>query len=207
MSEHVILLHGIWMRAFTMSVLRGKLERAGFDVSVFDYASVLRDPQATVALLDERIRRLSAPRVHMIGHSLGGLIALQALQCAPELTRGHVVCIGSPLRGSVVARTVAHAGGSVLMGKSADMLRSGLERWNGPQAVGAIAGSRPMGIGLAIRALSSPHDGTVSVAETELPGLTDHVIVPATHTGLLFSQEAAEQTISFLRAARFRRAA
>jgi hypothetical protein len=45
----------------------------------------------------------------------------------------------------------------------------------------------------------------VSVAETELPGLTDHCIVPATHTGLLFSQDAAEQTIAFLRGARFAR--
>jgi len=33
--------------------------------------------------------------------------------------------------------------------------------------------------------------------------LTDHIVVPATHTGLLFSQQAADQTITFLRGARF----
>jgi hypothetical protein len=72
--------------------------------------------------------------------------------------------------------------------------------------VGAIAGRLPIGFGFAFGALTSPHDGTVSVAETELPGLTDHCVVPATHTGLLFSQDAAEQTIAFLRTARFARA-
>jgi hypothetical protein len=41
------------------------------------------------------------------------------------------------------------------------------------------------------------------VAETELPGLTDHCVVPATHTGLLFSAEAAGKAIAFLRGARF----
>ena len=34
-----------------------------------------------------------------------------------------------------------------------------------------------------------------SVAETELPGLTDHCVVPATHMGLVFSDEAAAQTV------------
>ena len=90
-----------------------------------------------------------------------------------------------------------------MIGKSHDILRNGIARWEGQQAVGAIAGRVPFGFGLAIGALASPHDGTVSVAETELPGLTDHVVVPATHTGLLFSQTAAEQTIAFLRGARF----
>ena len=127
-----------------------------------------------------------------------------ALQRAPEITRGRVVCLGSPLRGSAVARTVAQfPGGSLVIGKSLDVLTSGVERWEGKQAVGAIAGRLPIGFGFAFGALNSPHDGTVSVAETELPGLTDHVVVPATHTGLLFSQDAAAQTIAFLRTARF----
>ena len=89
------------------------------------------------------------------------------------------------------------------MGKSLAVLRTGIERWEGVQPVGAIAGRLPFGLGFAMGSLTSPHDGTVSVAETELPGLTDHCIVPATHTGLLFSEEAAGQAISFLRDARF----
>jgi hypothetical protein len=115
-----------------------------------------------------------------------------------------VVCLGSPLRGSAVARGVARLpGGALVIGKSLEVLRTGIDRWEGRQQVGAIAGRLPLGFGFAVGGLSSPHDGTVSVAETELPGLADHCVVAATHTGLLFSTEAAEQVISFLRDGRF----
>ena len=203
MSDHVILLHGLWMRGFTLAALRGRLQRAGFAVDLFDYASVFRDPEISIERLTARVQAAPGP-VHFVGHSLGGLIALQTLQRAPQLTQGRVVCLGVPLRGSAAARGVARLpGGSLIIGKSLEILRNGIERWEGQQAVGAIAGRLPIGFGVAMRALSSPHDGTVSVAETELPGLTDHIVVPATHTGLLFSQQAADQTITFLRGARF----
>jgi len=203
MSDHVILLHGLWMRGFTLTALRGRLERAGFVVDLFDYASVFRDPEISIDRLTQRVQSVPGT-VHFVGHSLGGLIALQALQRAPRLTAGRVVCLGAPLRGSAVARGVARLpGGPLIIGQSLEILRNGIERWEGQQAVGAIAGRLPIGFGAAMRALASPHDGTVSVAETELPGLTDHVVVPATHTGLLFSQQAADQTIAFLRGARF----
>jgi len=191
------------MRGFTLAALRGRLQRAGFAVDLFDYASVFRDPEISIERLAARVQAAPGP-VHFVGHSLGGLIALQTLQRAPQLTQGRVVCLGVPLRGSAAARGVARLpGGSLIIGKSLEILRNGIERWEGQQAVGAIAGRLPIGFGVAMRALASPHDGTVSVAETELPGLTDHIVVPATHTGLLFSQQAADQTITFLRGARF----
>jgi pimeloyl-ACP methyl ester carboxylesterase len=207
MSEHVILLHGLWMRGFTLTALRRRLERAGYAVELFDYASVLRDPQVSIERLLDRARVLAEEHeVHFVGHSLGALIALQALQRAPDLTHGRVVCLGAPLRGSAAARGVARLpGGSFVIGKNLDILRNGIARWDGRQAVGGIAGRLPLGFGLAMRTLASPHDGTVSVSETELPGLTDHIVVSTTHTGLLFSREAADQTIAFLRSARFAR--
>ena len=207
MGDHVILLHGLWMRGFTLAALRRRLADAGYAVEPFDYASVFRDPQVSIERLSARVRSVTDGRVHLVGHSLGGLLALQALQHEPGLIGGHVVCLGVPLRGSAVARGVARLpGGSFLLGRNLDMLRNGIARWEGRQAVGAIAGRLPIGFGVALGALASPHDGTVSVAETELPGLADHVVVPATHTGLLFSQQAAEQTIAFLRGARLARA-
>jgi pimeloyl-ACP methyl ester carboxylesterase len=192
------------MRGFTLTMLRRRLEREGYRVELLDYASVLCGPDVGIERLLRRAQTLKSEKIHFVGHSLGGLIALQALQREPALTRGHVVCLGSPLRGSAVARGVARLpGGSFVIGKSLDVLRNGIERWQGTQPVGAIAGRLPVGLGFAIGSLSSPHDGTVSVAETELPGLTDHCIVPATHTGLLFSEQAAAQAIAFLRGARF----
>ncbi|KTF29418.1 Cob(I)alamin adenosyltransferase, partial [Xanthomonas vesicatoria] len=46
-------------------------------------------------------------------------------------------------------------------------------------------------------------DGTVALAETRLPGLRDHCVVQASHSGLLRSPEAATQALAFLRSGRF----
>jgi pimeloyl-ACP methyl ester carboxylesterase len=204
MTDHVILLHGLWMRAFTLTALRHRLEHAGHSVETYDYASVTRGPEHSIQGLLHRIHAARHRVVHVVGHSLGGVIALQALQRDPDATRGRVVCLGSPLRGSAVARGVASLpGGAFVVGRNLDVLRSGLDHWQGRQQVGSIAGRLPLGLGFAVGALSSPHDGTVSVAETELPGLTDHCVIAATHTGLLFSAEAAEQVQAFLAGGRF----
>jgi pimeloyl-ACP methyl ester carboxylesterase len=189
-DEHVVLVHGLWMRGFTLTTLRRRLEREGFSVEIFDYASVFHTPIVSIEKLLHRAKVSKSKKVHFVGHSLGGLMVLQALQKEPELATGRVVCLGSPLRGSAV-------------GKSLHILSAGLDRWTGKHAVGAIAGRLPYGFGLAVGALASPHDGTVSVAETQLEGLADHCVVAATHTGLLFSDEVAAQTIAFLREGRF----
>lgn len=205
-GEHVVLLHGLWMRGFTLISLRRKLEAAGFSVDLFDYASVMQDSSASIEKLLALTARTTDRIVHFVGHSLGGLLALQSLQHRPDLIEGRVVCLGSPLRGSSVARALASfPGGSFLLGRSADILHAGMERWEGEQQVGAIAGRLPIGLGLAIGALSAPHDGTVSVEETRLPGLTDHCVIAASHSGLPFSEEAAQQTSAFLRNGRFDR--
>lgn len=212
MDEHVILVHGLWMRAFTLAALHRRLERAGYTVHFFDYASVLSDHDTSVDKLVEFVRSIetaqpSLRKIHFVCHSLGGLMALRALRKLPDLAPGCVVCLGSPLRGSAIARSIAQLpGGSLFIGKNLGVLLEGFERWGGKRPVGAIAGRLPFGLGLVFGALPMPHDGTVSVEETRLPGIADHCIVPATHTGLLFSDEAAAQTISFLRNKRFHHA-
>src|ERR1700747_769074 len=77
MSAHVILLHGLWMRAFTLVALRHRLEQASYSVELFDYASVLRGPEVSVEHLLRRAQAARTKQIHFVGHSLGGLIALQ----------------------------------------------------------------------------------------------------------------------------------
>lgn len=206
--QHVVLLHGLWMRGFTLISLRRRLETAGFSVDLFDYASVTQDSSASVEKLLTLTAAASAQKVHFVGHSLGGLLALKTLEHRPDLIEGRVVCLGSPLRGSSVARALASfPGGTFLIGRSLDLLRDGLQRWQGTQEVGAIAGRLPLGFGVAVGALNVPHDGTVSVEETQLPGLTDHCVIAASHSGLVFSGDAAQQTVAFLRDGRFAQSA
>ena len=51
------------------------------------------------------------------------------------------------------------------------------------------------------------HDGTVAVEETRIPGLTDHLVLPHSHVGMLFAQDVADQVAHFLRHGRFVREA
>ena len=82
------------------------------------------------------------------------------------------------------------------------MLCSGLRHWGGEQAIGAIAGRLPIGLGS--RSVRCRHR-TTALSAWPRPNcrLTDHCVVAATHTGLLFSGAAAGQVVAFLRSARF----
>lgn len=207
MPEHVILLHGLWMRGFALAMLHRRLMEAGFRVHRFDYLSVAATQKRIVDQLQARMRELGseAGKVHLVGHSLGGLIALRACLMADDLPPGRIVCLGSPLKGSAAARAFAGLGrgGEVLLGRNRELLEQGFERWNGVRQVGVIAGSRPLGLGSVLGHFEGEHDGTVAVEETRLPGLADHCVIETNHTGLLFSQDVARKVTQFLRNGRF----
>lgn len=130
-------------------------------------------------------------------------MALQALQQAPELPVQRVVCLGSPLCGSAAARGLARRGGHWAMGRSAALLQRGFTHWDGAAQVGQIAGCVPRGLGHWLAPLQAGSDGTVGLDETRLPGLHDHCVVQASHSGLLRSPAAARQVLAFLRDGRF----
>ena len=56
---------------------------------------------------------------------------------------------------------------------------------------------------LLLGGLNGDNDGTVAVDETRLPGIREHAVIAATHTGLPFSDEAIAMTTNFLRAGQF----
>jgi len=202
MAEHVILLHGLWMRGFALSMLHRRLIEAGFRVHRFDYLSVAATQQRILDRLHARIAGLAdqADAVHLVGHSLGGLLALRACLAGP-LPPGRVVCLGSPLKGSSAARRFAALGrgGEALLGHNRALLEQGFERWDGRREVGVIAGSTPLGLGAMLGHIDGRHDGTVAVEETRLEGLSAHCVVETNHTGLLFSAEVAQRVARFLR--------
>jgi hypothetical protein len=114
--------------------------------------------------------------------------------------------MGSPVNGCAVARCLCeHSVTRPLIG------RSGLEAdldasvWHGDhRELGTIAGTKPTGVGRMV-GLEGPSDGTVAVAETRLPCATDHVEVPASHSGLVVSRAVAGHVAAFLRTGRFDR--
>jgi pimeloyl-ACP methyl ester carboxylesterase len=203
MSRRVILLHGLWMPGAAMHWLAAHLKADGFAPEVFSYHSVADGPDTAVPRLVELLE--AGDGADIVAHSLGGLIALQALCESPGLPVARVVCLGSPLTGSGAATGMLRwAPAAALLGRSAALLRTGIACWEGKAQVGVIAGRVPHGLGALFAGFDGEHDGTVAIAETQLPGLADHVVVDASHSGLLFSTEAAEQATAFLRDGHFR---
>jgi pimeloyl-ACP methyl ester carboxylesterase len=206
MTEHIILLHGLWMRGFALGLLHRRLMEDGFRVHRFDYMSVAATQEHILKRLRAGMADCSPETVHLVGHSLGGLLALQACLEPGELPPGRIVCLGSPLKGSTAARAFASwggRGGEVLLGHNRQLLERGLDAWKGPREVGVIAGRMPIGLGAMLGHIAGEHDGTVAVEETIVPGLTGHCVVETSHTGLLLSAEVARLTTRFLREGRF----
>jgi pimeloyl-ACP methyl ester carboxylesterase len=202
MSRRVILLHGLWMPGAAMHWLAAHLKAEGFEPETFSYHSVADGPDTAVPRLVELLD--AGEGADIVAHSLGGLIALQALCESPGLPVARVVCLGSPLTGSgAVTGMLRWAPAAALLGRSAALLRTGISCWEGKAQVGVIAGRVPHGLGALFAGFDGEHDGTVAIAETELPGLADHVVVDASHSGLLFSAEAAQQAVAFLRHGHF----
>lgn len=201
----IVLVHGLWMRSLTMRWLATRLRRRGFEPRMFGYYSLLQDTDAVVARLADAMRE--RPGTHVVAHSLGGLLALRAAERIGAAGVGRVVCLGSPLAGSRAAATIAARlpAGAQLVGHNRALLETGVEHLPAGVEVGAIAGCVPHGLGGFVAHFDGEHDGSVAVAETRLPGLADHVLVRASHSGLLFSDTAVRQADAFLRAGRFER--
>jgi len=204
MTEGVVLVHGLWLAGWSLRPLSKYLERAGYSTRTLSYHSVSRDPEHNAALVAEAARDIGCEVVHLVGHSLGGLLVLTALERNPGLPRGRVVMMGTPLNGSAVARNVSHfPGGDWLLGESRNILERGIHGVLGGREAGMIAGRLAFGLGSLIAHLEHPHDGTVAVSETRHPDLAGHVVLPVTHMSMLVSSRVHEQVSHFLKEGRF----
>ncbi len=208
----VLLLHGLWMNRFTMLPLASALEAEGFDTVSLGYRSMMSSPQENLARLAARLDAMAARRIHVVGHSMGGVFALALLQHRANAARagtaqipGRIVLLGSPVAGCEAARVVStHAGGRWLLGKTMPLWES-LPVLSLPAGceVGAIAGTRRIGLAHMLVHLAGEHDGVVRLEETRMPGLADHRVLPVSHFGMLVSREVARQCAAFLRNGKF----
>ena len=209
MTETVVLVHGVWMTGLEMQPLARRVRACGYDTVMFGYRSLLQPLAHNAARLAERVQQQNASTVHLVGHSLGGLVILQALQDHPDLIKGRIVLLGSPVNGSVIARRVQRYWFSRwLLGRSGRgaLLGNG-PRWQGQPPLGLIAGTHPVGVGRLLGGFDGANDGTVALAETTVAGATSTMTVDEGHFGLLYSTAVAQAVCAFLREGRFAAAA
>jgi pimeloyl-ACP methyl ester carboxylesterase len=207
-DDTIVLVHGLWMIGYEFGVLRNRLVHDGFRVEIFSYSSMHGDVASIGAELRRRVDADPGERVHLVGHSLGGAFVYRALMNDGAPLEGRAVLLGSPLNGSRAVRAVMRWPwlAPMLGAHVASELVSPCGRaWDGRTALGAIAGTRPIGTGRFFARFDEDNDGTVGLSETIIPGLTDHLVVPHSHIGMLFAQDVADQVAHFLRVGRFNR--
>jgi pimeloyl-ACP methyl ester carboxylesterase len=198
----VVYVHGLWMTGVESVLLRHRLERErGYRFQVFRYASVWMPPARIIESLRDTIAALDAPRVHLLGHSLGGLLIQRCLERYPMRQPGRVVFLGTPAAGSLAARELARSSlGRGLLGAASaeELLAEHPRRWDIERELGIIAGTLPFGFGRLLLKFDEDNDGTVAVSETKIAGAAGFLAVPTTHSGLLWSARVAREAGSFL---------
>jgi len=204
-GELVVLVHGIWMKGLEWRLMARRLRREGHEVRIFRYPSLGSAPADNARRLARFIAAAEAQRVHLVAHSLGGILVLHLLAADADLPPGRVVLIGTPAAGSRLARRLnAFLPGRWLLGRSVDQgLLGDVPAWRGGRDLGIIAGDLSLGVGRLIGGVATPNDGTVAVEETRVQGATDFRIIHGSHLGLLFLADTATAVAHFLARGRF----
>lgn len=196
----MILIHGLWMNAASLYLLHLRMQRCGFHATRFGYPTVRAGLAKSAAQLSRLIESLDTDVVHIVAHSMGGMVVFRALNMHRDPRVQRLVLLGSPIAGSLSGRRLAsfHAG-RLLLGENSHVwgTHGYLDAPDGVE-IGVIAGTLPVGLGHLVGRLSRPHDGTVSVAETKVDKAKDTILLRVSHTAMLISESVSRQACNFL---------
>jgi pimeloyl-ACP methyl ester carboxylesterase len=192
----VVLIHGLGRTAASMWPLALRLGRAGFEATRIGYPSTRLRVDEAVAHVRATLARLAAGRaLDLVGHSLGGLIAVRLLRDPGGLSIRRAVQLGSPNLGSAMAdRLGVRWPVRLLCGPAVDELRAHRRRAPVDPRIAAIAGTGGFWKGV----LAGPHDGTVAV-RSAWSGAGHRAAVPVLHALLPASPRVAALVAAFLR--------
>ena len=212
--DGVVLLHGISRTLRSFRKMQASVEAAGYATLNVGYASRRKALEALAEDIHPAVERFAEGLdgcVHFVCHSMGGLLARIYVARHRPKRLGRVVMLGTPNGGSEIADRLKHIGAyRAWFGPAGQQL--GTQRDAAVVAmfpavdypVGIIAGNRSV-YPITSAFLPRPHDGRVSVENTRLDGMADHIIVETSHPWLVRNGPAIAQTIAFLRDGHFRK--
>ena len=208
--DAVLLLHGLGRTRLSMALPSRWLSRAGFHTINLGYPSRRGDVDGSAAFVAARLPppEQRPPRLHVLTHSMGGVVFRRLHTIAPIAGLGRVVMLSPPNRGSRLARKLGRFHPyRWILGPAITDLGGGwpaLEPLLGriDFDLGVITGEarRYQAYGAL---LPEPSDGKVEVGETEIDGMKDFLVVPSAHTFIMNRREVLEQAEHFFRHGRF----
>jgi len=212
-QDGVVLLHGISRTSRSLRKMQTAIEAPGFATLNLGYASRRKALEQLAEDIHPAIERFAGDiegSIHFVGHSMGGLLARAYLARYRPKRLGRVVMLGTPNGGSEIADRLKNflpyrawfgPAGQQLGTRRDAAIHAILPPANYP--VGIIAGNRSV-YPVSSAFLPRPNDGRVSVENTKLDGMADHIVIRASHPWLMRNSVAIEQTVAFLRDGKFR---
>jgi pimeloyl-ACP methyl ester carboxylesterase len=193
--EQVVLVHGLGAPKLAMSAMGWKLQNMGYQVYNWGYRSTRAEVQCHArqleGVLEQFSREPDVATIHLVTHSMGGIVARVALasQTFPKL--GRMVMLAPPNAGSHAARKLAPVLG--WLWKPLSQLS------DDPQSfVNQLPHFRHRN-DIAFAIIESATDAVICSSSVRLAGQCDHRVIGSRHGTLPWNAEAIRCTANFLK--------
>jgi len=208
-GEVVLLMHGVLRSSRSMAKLKTRLEEQGFTVVGLDYASNSLPIEKHAVNFGQVLASLDhAKSIHVVCHSMGGLVVRRCLSEKADRRVKRIVLLGTPNRGSEIANVFSELKlFHMLFGPAGQELRTDCNGGDCAMPEGVETAVIAGGLGNRIGFnpfLKADNDGIVTVESAKLPGISDFIRLPVVHAAMVRSADVADATARFLKTGKLR---
>lgn len=202
-DELVICIHGLWRSKWAMEPLAKSLARDGYSTYNLPYPSF----KETLSEMSDRLATVidtvgdQYRKVHLVTHSLGGVIARRYFSEHKPSNCGRVLMIAPPLKGSRIVDWLGESPLRKALGPAGDFLSTQMMEYESQRVdveAGVIMGDVTK-IPFLHHVIGEESDGIVRVESGRVDGLKAFKVVHADHTFITSDPEVMSLASEFLK--------